>query len=88
MRLYSIYLRDILGVIDLDEEEYGTYTGSRETLIEGEETKRFIKKLRGIEAEEEGDSSEDDEEEEDDDEGDDLPILKYEAPFCKKKLLP
>lgn len=58
-------------------------------MAEGDETKSFMKVIRGKNAgnAEESQSSESEGDEEDD-EDDELPLVKYESPFIKKMVVP
>ena len=96
MRMLHIYRSDVL-YEDESEVDFGALfehmLSKAEIMVEGEETTKFKKYVKGKindeddEDNEEGaeDSEEDpDEEDEDDDEY----LLKYESPFVKRILLP
>ena len=96
MRMLHIYRSDDL-YEDESEVDFGALfeqmLSKAEIMVEGEETTKFKKYIKGKindEDDEEGgeDSDEADDPDEEEDEEDDDYLLKYESPFVKRVLLP
>lgn len=80
---------------DQDDESFFRVLAKAQIVYEGEETRKFLKTIKGQIADDEGSQgsgSEDEEEDDDEEQSDDEDLcgglLKYESPFIKRMLIP
>lgn len=90
----QFYRREVLGDIGEDAQQMSLEKlfSKVKVIVEGEETKRFLKTITGKLGDDDEASDESDNEfsfeEDDEDIFEDLPLLKYESSFVKRLLLP
>ena len=97
LRLLSLYRRDVQGMTDQEAEQdsksFEKTLSKAKVMLEGEETRRFMKVIQGKTNDEDPSESEDSEEEKDvlnesESEEEEGELLKYESPFLKRQILP